>query len=287
VRPGLFIFPLEKLTKMIIIMIDYDCLWLFMIVSNPLSGFERRLELTRLLERTGRQSIAQICTHFHISEATARRDLDALSEQGLIRRVHGGAILVQQAAPEEPILRRSYEQEDEKERIGRATAALVQEGDTVFLGSGTTVLQVAHNLVNRSIAVITNSLPVINLMAGKENISLVTLGGMLRDSELSFIGHVAEQALVELRADKVIIGIRAISLEQGLTSDYLPETLTDRAILKVGREIILVADHTKCGVVSTAFLAPLNAIHTLVTDNETETEFIVSLRSQGIKVIVV
>lgn len=257
-----------------------------MTTLNSISNFERQQELTRLLERTGRLSVAQICEQFSISEATARRDLEALSEQGLIKRVHGGAILVRQAAPEEPILRRSHEQEDEKERIGRATAALVRDGETIFLGSGTTVLQVAQHLVNRRITVISNSLPVVNLMSEKENISLIALGGVLRDSELSFIGHITEQALYEVRADKVFIGIRAISLEQGLTNDYLPETLTDRAILNAGREIIIVADHTKCGVISAAFLAPLPAMHTLVTDDATDTEFIESLRTQGIEVII-
>jgi DeoR/GlpR family transcriptional regulator of sugar metabolism len=108
----------------------------------------------------------------------------------------------------------------------------------------------------------------------------------LRDSELSFIGHITEQALSEVRADKVIIGIRAISLEQGLTNDYLPETLTDRAILKSGRKTIVVADHTKCGVISTAFVAPLTAMHTLVTDSMTDPDFIESLKTQGVEVIV-
>ncbi len=257
-----------------------------MTTFDTLSSYERQRELARLLERAGRLSVVQICEQFSISEATARRDLEALSEQGLVQRVHGGAILVRQAAPEEPILSRSHEQENEKERIGRAAAALIQDGETVFLGSGTTVLQVAQHLVTRNITVITNSLPVINLMSEKENISLIALGGMLRDSELSFIGHITEQALSEVRADRVVIGIRAISLEQGLTNDYLPETLTDRAILKAGRETIIVADHTKCGVMSTAFLAPLTSMHTLVTDIETDTEFIESLRTQGIEVIV-
>jgi DeoR/GlpR family transcriptional regulator of sugar metabolism len=257
-----------------------------MAAFKTLSNYERQLELARVLERVGRISIAEICEQFNISEATARRDLDVLSEQGLLHRVHGGAVLIRQAAPEEPILRRSHNQEEEKERIGRATAALVQDGETVLLGSGTTVLRVAKHLVTRNIMVITNSLPVINLMSDKENITLIALGGMLRDSELSFIGHITEQALTEVRADKVIIGTRAISLEQGLTNDYLPETLTDRAILNAGREMIIVGDHTKCGVMSYAFLAPLTAMHTLVTDDKTDQEFIEMVRRQGIKVIV-
>jgi DeoR family transcriptional regulator, aga operon transcriptional repressor len=257
-----------------------------MTTFDTLSSFERQRELARLLEQMGRLSVAQICEQYSISEATARRDLDALSEQGLIQRVHGGAVMVRKAAPEEPILRRSHEQENEKDRIGRATAAQVQDGETVFLGSGTTVLQVARHLVTRNITVITNFLPIINLMAEKENISVVSLGGMLRDSELSFIGHITEQALQEVRADRVIMGIRAISLEHGLTNDYLPETMTDRAILKAGRKTIIVADYTKCGVISTAFVAPLTAMNTLVTDKRTDTEFIETMRAQGIEVIV-
>jgi DeoR family transcriptional regulator, aga operon transcriptional repressor len=255
-----------------------------MATLNALSGYERQRELIRLVGRAGRLSIAQICEQFNISEATARRDLEALSEQGLIQRVHGGAILVNSATVEEPVLRRSQEQEHEKEAIGRAAAALVQDEETIFLGSGTTVLQVAHNLVTRNITVITNSLPVINLMSERQNINLIALGGMLRASELSFIGHITEQAVSEVRADKVIIGIRAISLDQGLTNDYLPETLTDRVILHAGREIIIVADHTKCGVVSTAFVAPLISMNSLVTDNQTDPDFIETLRSHSIKV---
>jgi len=251
-----------------------------------LSNYERQSQLARLIELEGRISIAKICERFGVSEATARRDLETLSARGVVQRVHGGAIAVHQAAPEEPILRRSHEQEAEKERIGRAAASLIQNGETVFLGSGTTVLQVAQNLINRNLTVITNSLPIINLMAGKENITLIALGGILRVSELSFIGYITEQALSEVRADKVVIGTRAISLENGLTNDHLPETLTDRAILQIGCEIIVVADHTKFGNVSTAFLAPLTAIHILVTDTGIGADYLDALLEQGINVIV-
>jgi DeoR family transcriptional regulator of aga operon len=251
-----------------------------------LSNLERQQQLARLLDRDGRLTVTSICEQFGISEATARRDLDALAEQGLIQRVHGGAIRTRRAAPEEPILRRAQESETEKESIGRAAAALVEDGETIYLGSGTTVFQVAQNLLERKITVITNSLPVINEMASRPNITLIALGGMLRESELSFIGHLTEKSLGELNADKVIIGARALDLEQGLTNDYLPETLTDRAILKIGRIVILVADHTKCGVVSTAFLAPLAAMHTIVTDRGTNAEFIAALRARGINIVV-
>lgn len=250
------------------------------------SNFERQQLLIRLLDRRGRVTVAQLCQEFDISEATARRDLETLAEQGLVQRVHGGAIPVRKAEPEHPILERSHEYGAEKTQIGRAAATLINDGETIFLGSGTTVLEVAHYLGTNQITVITNSLPVITFLAQKPNISLISLGGVLRDSELSFIGHITEQALAELHADKVIIGTRSISLEHGLTNDYLAETQTDRAIINIGRQVIVVADHSKWGTISTAFLAPLSIVHTLVTDSGAEREMVLAMREKGITVVI-
>ena len=248
---------------------------------------ERQKQIFSLLTRQGRLSVAEIVEQFEISEATARRDLESLATQGKAQRVHGGVIAVEQAPPELPILERENEQTDEKTRIGLAVANLVADKETVFLGSGTTVLEVARNLRNRkNLTVITNSLPVLNALAEADGITVISLGGMLRDSELSFIGHITEQALTEVRADKVIMGTRGVSLEHGLTNDYLQETLTDRAILKIGREVIIVADHTKVNRVSTALLAPLDSMQTFVTDSKADKKFIQALKKQGIKVLV-
>jgi DeoR/GlpR family transcriptional regulator of sugar metabolism len=247
---------------------------------------ERQKQIFSLLTKQERLSISEVVEQFSISEATARRDLVCLASQGKAQRVFGGVIAVEQAPPELPILERGNEQADEKTRIGHAASELISDGESVFLGSGTTVLEVARNLTERDLTVITNSLPVINLFAGKTNVTMIALGGSLRASELSFIGHITELSLAELRVDHVIIGTRAISVEQGLTNDYLPETLTDRATLNMGRKIVIVADHTKCGLVSTAYLASLSAVHTLVTDSGTAAKFITALRHKGIKVIV-
>ena len=124
------------------------------------------------------------------------------------------------------------------------------------------------------------------MLAGEKGITVISLGGMLRDSELSFIGHITEQALAEIRVDKVIMGTRGLSLEHGLTNDYLQETLTDRAILKIGHEVIIVADHSKINRVATALLAPLKSVHTLITDSQADKKFLLAVKRQGITVIV-
>jgi DeoR/GlpR family transcriptional regulator of sugar metabolism len=252
-----------------------------------LSGIERQNHILQRIASNQRITTSDICETFKVSGATARRDLERLAAQGKLQRVHGGAIPLQHAPPELPMLQRQDEQADEKKRIGQAAAVLIREDETVFLGSGTTVLEVARALRGRRLTVITNSLPVVNALAGAAEITLVCLGGMLRESEFSFIGHLTEQVLKEVRADKVFLGAHAISTEQGLTNDYLPETLTDRAILKAGREAILVADHTKFGRVATARLAPLESIQTIVTDAQTSAEFASQAAALGIKFLAV
>ena len=254
--------------------------------TNFISGTDRQLQILQLLDRQQRISVAELCATFEISEATARRDLENLASQGKLQRVHGGAIVLNQAPPEQPILQRQNEQADEKMRIGQAAAALVQPGETVFLGSGTTVLEAARALRSRrDLTVLTNSLPVVNALAGAEGITVICLGGMLRESELSFIGHITEQALAEVRADKVLLGTRAISLEYGLTHEYLPETMTDRAILKAGQEIIVLADHTKFGRAATVRLAPLESIRTIVTDRQLPREVLEAIQECGLHVV--
>jgi DeoR family transcriptional regulator, aga operon transcriptional repressor len=255
--------------------------------SGSISGVERQELIADFVNRKQRASIAELCETFGISEATARRDLETLDEQGLIRRVHGGAIPIRQTPPEMPILQRSSEEADEKRaKLAGSQPIWFRTEKQIFLGSGSTVLEMARALRGRkSITVLTNSLPVVNELADAEEITLAVLGGMFRPSELSFIGHITEQALTEVLADKVFIGIRAIDVKEGLTNAYVPETMTDRAILKIGREIIVLADHTKCDRVSTVRLAPISSIHALVTSKKTPHSFIDELRQAGLRVI--
>jgi len=252
-----------------------------------LSGLERRESLLQFVETHERVTISQICEEFLISPATARRDLDTLEMSGSIRRFHGGALTIKEDAPPEPsFAERSGEQTREKQEIGKVAAQLIDNGETLFLGSGTTVLEVARNLRQHTgLTVVTNSLLVMNMLSDIPDLTLVSLGGILRISEQSFIGHLTELLLDELRVNKAIIGTRAINLDMGLTNDYLAETQTDRKILNISREVIVVADHTKCERTSSVLLAPLSAIHTLVTDSQTRSEFTSALKERGVHVL--
>ena len=250
-----------------------------------ISNLERQRSILALLNEKKRINVASLCEIYGISEATARRDLETLADEGRIQRVHGGAIALDKASPELPILQRERQQTGEKERIGRVAAQLVKDGETIFLGSGSTVHAIACHLTDhKGLTVLTNSLPITNELVGCAGIDLVILGGTLRDSELSFIGHITEQALSEVRADQVFIGARAVSLEKGITNDYMAETLTDRAIINIGQKVILAADHTKFGQLSTAFLAPIETFDLIVTDRGIDREYVLGLEERGISI---
>lgn len=249
----------------------------------------REARFNRILaiaQQGGMVNAVELSRQLGVSEVTVRRDLRELAEKGVLHRWYGQAA-IPKPRPEEPsIIQRLHENRKYKEAIGRAAAGLVQDGESVFLGSGSTTVYLARNLVGRSkLTVVTNSLNIGMELAAIRNVTVVVLGGLLRPTELSLTGHITEQSLKEVRVDKVIIGIPAISLDHGLTNDYLPEVVTDRALINMSPELIIVADHTKFGKVGSAYVAPVSRITTLVTDICTDVNVLAAMRELGIKVI--
>ena len=248
---------------------------------------ERLRLIINTVRENGRATVMELSNYFDVSDITIRRDLRELAEKGLVRREHGGAVYPIDVPREPSVIQRMMQNRSAKERIGRATAALISDHDSVFIGSGSTAAYVARNLMTRdNLTVITNAVNVAHELASAEGVTVVVLGGMLRDSELSMVGHITEQAMQEVRMDKVVIGVKALSIKAGITNDYLPEVMTDRKILEMGQELILVADHTKIGQVSTAYVAPVDRITTLVTDKQADARIIEEMRHLGIRVIV-
>ena len=248
---------------------------------------ERQQLILESVRDNRRATVAALRDRFQVSAVTIRRDLRELAEQGTLQRAHGGACVAPSTMPEPPVVQRMAEAQTYKEAIGRAAAALVSDGESVFIGSGSTTVYVACCLTDRKgLTVVTNALTVASELAAAQDVTVVVTGGMLRASELSLVGHIAELSLQEVRVDKVIIGIPAISLGAGLTNDYLPEVMTDRAIIKMAPELIVVADHTKFGKVYSAYLAPVEHVTTLVTDADADREMLACLGGIGVRVIV-
>jgi DeoR/GlpR family transcriptional regulator of sugar metabolism len=248
---------------------------------------DRQEQILKYIERNQRIGVNQLSQLFGISIATARRDLDDLANQGKIERTHGGALLIQKAPPELPVYQRQAEQAEEKARIGTAAAHLIKAGDTIFLGCGTTVLEICKHLSQiRDLTVYTNSLLVVNQLVNMPEIQFVVIGGEFRRTEYECHGYFAEKCLSEIFIDKVFFGIHAISLEKGMTNNYLPSLTTDRKVLETGKEIIVLADHTKFNRVSSTLVAPVTIVHKIITDDQTPNDIIHELMQKGIEVII-
>jgi DeoR/GlpR family transcriptional regulator of sugar metabolism len=247
---------------------------------------ERQELILQATQDHGHVTVGELSCSLDVSEVTVRRDLRELAAQGLLHRAHGGAVRATPASPEAPVVQRMGEQDACKARIGREAAALVSDGESVFIGSGSTTVYVARNLVERKeLTVVTNALNVAAEFATAGGVTVVVTGGMMRASELSLVGHITEQALREVRVDRVIMGMWAIDLEGGMTNDYLPEVMTDRTIIEMAAELVLVADHTKFGKVAAAYVAPVERITTLVTDAQTNQMILTRLQQMGVRVV--
>ncbi len=247
---------------------------------------ERHQQILQLIESQGSVRVTDLCQRFAVSDMTIRRDLAELERAGLIRRVYGGAVSARGRSYEPPFLTRSGEYQAEKERIGQAAAALVHDGDSLALDVGTTTLEVARHLKGKhNLTIVTNSLHIANVLANQPGIRLILTGGILRPGELSLVGHLAEHAFQNFYVDKLFLGIGGINFETGLTEFNLEDALVKRAMLKIAKERIVVADASKFGQVAFASVAPLSAIHKIVTDTSIDPNDVRRLQEMNIEVI--
>ena len=229
--------------------------------------------------------VNELSSILNVSVATIRRDLSEMEEEGLVRRVHGGAVSLD-GFGEPPILQRKNKQSEDKRRIGEAAAGLVEDGETIIITSGTTTEAMVPYLINKNnLTVITNAINVAAYLTRYPDISVIVLGGYLRHSEFSLVGHLTDQALQDFRAEKIFHGIFGLDPGYGLTGVDMQEVQTDRRIISAARQLIILADHTKFHKVGPIRLAPVEAGSVVVTDREAPKDGVEALRAKGIQVI--
>ncbi len=249
---------------------------------------ERRQALIKdYLDQHQQVDVKQLAQEFNVSEMTIRRDLNTLDERGFLKRTHGGAIN-HDAYPStafQKILNRIDLQKDEKQAIGQYVASLVKPGATIYIGAGTTAYWVAKNVFSiRDLTVVSNSLLIANLISQNDYINLIMVGGYLRRREYTFIGRLAEVTMQDLHFDMVIVGMDGIHPDYGLTSHHPPELMTDRTFLSMSDNVLVVADHTKIGYVSTHKTADITSVRSIVTTHKAPADIVAAIREKGCKV---
>ncbi len=258
-----------------------------MIVRRDTSS--RRERIVALLREQNSVQIPELAHQLGVSTQTVRKDLNFLDSKGVCTRSPGGALLrIGALSPtEEAIDVRRRHFSEEKARIGKAAAALLSDGESILLDSGTTTLQVARHLhAAQPLVVVTNDVGIMNELAAREAVQLVFLGGTLRRRNLSFYGTQTERALEGLHVDKLFLAADGFDTQKGITTHYEPEALLNRLMCKAAREIIVVADSSKFGRVCLHKILETRGIGRLVTDEGIDDATRGELTRCGVEVIV-
>ncbi len=243
----------------------------------------RRAEILDLLTRNGFLDLAGLQRKFGRSEATIRRDLEQLRREGRLRRTHGGAVL--EGFPERPLATKVTERVAEKKAIASAALQMVPDGAAVGIVGGTTTQQVARALATRrGLTVVTNALNIAIELASKE-VHVIVTGGELRKETLELVGPIAEPVASQLHMDMIFVGVDGISVDGGLTTHNPVEARVDRMLLDRANEVVVVADHTKLGRQTFARIAPIDVVHTLITDDKADPAVVAEFERAGIRVL--
>lgn len=224
---------------------------------------------------------------FQVSMETIRRDLEEMEKEGLIKRVHGGAILDRLHGVEPTYDTREIKNYEEKIQIGKCAASLVEDGDSIIIDLGTTTLEFAKFLKEKkNITVLTNALQIATELSKYPAIKVILLGGNLRSGEISTSGHWAEKMVEQFYVDKLFLGTGALSLERGIMDYHIEETNLRRHFVKNANQIIALADYSKFGIRALNLVCGLKQLDVVVTDEKVNKTYIRDLRKAGIKVII-
>lgn len=243
--------------------------------NQNLLAEQRRALILDEVRRRGGVRVNELTRKLGVSDMTVRRDLDALARQGVLEKVHGGAVPVVEASTHEPGFEaKSGLELNAKEDIARTAASLVAPGTAIALSGGTTTYALAHHLLDvPDLTVVTNSVRVADVFHSAQRTSgqrqgaaTVVLTGGVRTPSDSLVGPVADQAIGALHFDVLFLGVHGISAEAGLSTPNLAEAETNRRLVQSARRVIVVADHTKWGTVGLSSFASLEQVDTLVTD---------------------
>lgn len=244
---------------------------------------ERRRIILELLKRNGSVRTAELAQRFNVSDQTIRRDFWELEEKGLVNKEHGGALLVNYESV--PYQERASTHQAEKLAIARAAAALVESGMTVALGPGTTTEALAQALDGRAITLITNSLTVASAVTSPATRVRLT-GGEYRPGGELVVGDWSVRNLGEVFVDLSFIGVSGIGREAGYTVTEPDEALVLRQLIRVAKRSVIVTDASKFHRVAKETVAPLGAVHTVITDAGIPQGDLALLRSSGVEVVV-
>lgn len=245
----------------------------------------RQEKIRFLLQKHGHLTVAELAEQFNVSEMTIRRDLKQLASMGLVLREHGKAVYPQSPqARNADFFTRLGEAHNEKIAIAQAAVDLVSEGESIILDSGTTTLAIALALTKKCI-VVTNSLPVADILGMKQDVTTILTGGEVQRITYSLMGPMTRESLSGFNADKLFLAATGISIEKGLSTTSMAESEVKQAMINSAKEVILVAHSAKLEQIYYHTFAKWEKINKFITDNGADLQLLKKIREHGVEVI--
>jgi len=247
-----------------------------------MSTADRHRLIARTVKESGSATVPDLAELTGASEMTIRRDLDVLAAQGVLERVRGGARTLLLRGEEPPFALRAHEAIEAKRRIAAEVSALIADGETVVLDSGTTCLEVARLLHQRPVTVMPMSLQAIHALSETPGaVTLLVPGGRPRAAEGALTGPLTLASLAALRFDTAVIGCCGLSAAEGLTAYDLDDAAVKKASIASARRTILATDGSKLGHTAHAYVGPSSLLHTIVTDEAAPAGELAALEAAG------
>lgn len=243
---------------------------------------ERRTQILQILRRAGRVKVNTLASQFSTSAVTIRNDLNELAQRGLVQRSHGGAMLPDAIMRESPLQERLKAHAEEKRRIGALAATMIHDNETIILDSGTTTLEIARQIKKKKgLHIITNGINIAAELLDARDSEVIIVGGTVRGESASVNGRFTEEMFDQFSADKLFLSGAGCDLEFGVSGANLEETMVNRAMLRIAREIILVADASKFSRRCMSRIAPFSEIDIVISDKSLNEDMQTRLRSSG------
>ena len=259
--------------------------------DNPIKvkryTLKRRSKIIELLNKNQAISIPEVSRMFHVSEVSVRNDLSILEKKGLLIKTRGGAIAKQPSIFDLNLSQRLKSNYKQKQKIGKRAADFIQDSNTVIMDSGSTVIEVAKNLNGKkNIKLITNSLPIAEIVADNKQIEVIITGGTLRPEMRSLIGNITEKTILNYRCDVAILGADGIDSEMGFYTNLENEASLVQSMMKISKKIIIVTDSTKFKNNRFAKIADISDVDVIITDDGISPIDMQKINKQGVELII-
>lgn len=248
---------------------------------------ERYQQILEILKENNSVKVSVLTKKFGVSVETVRRDLEYMENEGILKRVHGGAVLDKIDCVQQSLPAREKENIAKKHEIGEIASCFIREGQSLAMDASTTNHEVAKVLKARfkKLTVLTNYLPIINELQGMTNYTILIPGGILRNEEQSIIGDMAEENIEKFHVDTAFVSISGISLRNGLTDYGFGEVKVKKKLMEISQETMVLADSSKFDVVSLMKVCGLSDVDRIITDSGLNASILDQYRKSGVEVV--